>query len=106
LNAQVEGASSQLRYIEVTNANHFDTNASAMPAVIVPLHVYLFRALDAVYANLSQGTALPPSQVVRTKTRAANTTPITTAEHLPLIAATPAAADSIALIATTVNVPN
>jgi hydroxybutyrate-dimer hydrolase len=106
MNAKVEGANSNLRYVEVTNANHFDANANAMPTVIVPLHVYLFRALDAVYANLNSGTALPPSQVVRTTTRANNTTLITTAANLPLIAATPAAADAITVTAATVNVPN
>ena len=105
MNAKVEGASSKLRYIEVTNANHFDANANSMPTVIVPMHVYLFRALDAVYANLTTGTALPPSQVVRTTTRANNTVVITTS-NVPLIAATPAAGDAIGVIATTVNVPN
>jgi hydroxybutyrate-dimer hydrolase len=105
LNAKAEGASSKLRYIEVTNANHFDTNANSMPTVIVPLHIYLFRALDAVYANLTQGTALPPSQVVRTSTRLTNSDVITTA-NLPLIAATPVAGNAISVIATTVNVPN
>jgi hydroxybutyrate-dimer hydrolase len=106
MNAKVEGASSKLRYVEVTNANHFDANANAMPTVIVPLHVYLFRALDAVYANLTNGTALPLSQVVRTTTRTANTTLITTAANLPLIAATPAPGDAITVMGTTVNIPN
>jgi hydroxybutyrate-dimer hydrolase len=105
LNAKAEGASSKLRYIEVTNANHFDTNANSMPTVIVPLHIYLFRALDAVYANLTNSTALPPSQVVRTSTRLTNSDVITTA-NLPLIAATPVAGNAISVIATTVNVPN
>ena len=106
MNAKVEGGNSKLRYVEVTNANHFDANASAMPTVIVPLHVYLFRALDAVYANLTSNTALPPSQVVRTTTRANATTLITTAANLPLIAAAPAAADAITISGSTVNVPN
>jgi hydroxybutyrate-dimer hydrolase len=105
MNAKVEGANSQLRYMEVTNANHFDTLANSMPTVIVPLHVYLFRALDAVYANLTAGTALPPSQVVRTTTRA-NATTLITAANVPLLAATPAAADAITVTGTTVNVPN
>jgi hydroxybutyrate-dimer hydrolase len=106
LNAKAEGAKSKLRYMEVAHANHFDTNANAMPTVIVPLHVYLFRALDAVYANLTSGTALPPSQVVRTNPRLNNTTLITTADNLPLLAATPAAGDAILVTGTTVNIPN
>ena len=48
LNAAVEGSSSKLRYIEVTHANHFDSFSSALPTLIVPLHVYLNRALDAM----------------------------------------------------------
>ncbi len=107
LNAKVEGGSSKLRYIEVTNANHFDANANDMPTVIVPLHVYLFRALDAVYANLVNitPTPLPPSQVVRTTTRASIAEVITN-HNVPNFVTTPAAADAISVIATTVNIPN
>jgi hydroxybutyrate-dimer hydrolase len=105
LNAAAEGASSKLRYIEVIHANHFDSFSNALPTLIVPLHVYLFRALDAMYANLKAGTALPPSQVVRTTTRADNTTPITN-DNVPPIVASPAAGDAISVSGTTVNVPN
>ncbi|TWI62878.1 hydroxybutyrate-dimer hydrolase [Pseudoduganella lurida] len=105
LNASVEGANSKLRYIEVTNANHFDSFSSALPTVIVPLHVYLFRALDAVYANLkNSATPLPPSQVVRTTTRASATVPITVA-NVPPISATPGT-NAITVSGGTVNVPN
>lgn len=107
LNAVVEGSASKLRYIEVTNANHFDSFSNALPSVIVPLHVYLFRALDAVYANLrnSAGAPLPPSQVVRTVTRADATSLITVA-NVPPIAAAPTAANTISVTGTTVDVPN
>jgi hydroxybutyrate-dimer hydrolase len=105
LNASAEGSASKLRYIEVTNANHFDSFANALPASIVPLHVYLFRALDAMLANLRSSTALPPSQVVRTITRPDNTSLITTA-NLPPIVASPAAGDAITVTGTTVAVPN
>jgi hydroxybutyrate-dimer hydrolase len=54
-----DGASSKVSYIEVENAQHFDTR-------FVPLHVYFVRAMDAMYATLKSGAALPPSQVVRT----------------------------------------
>jgi hydroxybutyrate-dimer hydrolase len=106
LNAVTEGSASKLRYIEVTNANHFDSFSNALPTVIVPLHVYLFRALDAVYANLknSAGSPLPPSQVVRTTTRASNTVPITIA-NVPAIAAT-AGANAIVISSAMVDVPN
>jgi len=106
LNASVEGSASKLRYIEVTNANHFDSFTNVLPANIVPLHVYLFRALDAMLANLrSSATPLPPSQVVRTITRPDNTTPLTTA-NLPAIATTPATGNAMAVTGTTVAVPD
>ncbi len=105
LNAAVEGSASKLRYIEVMNANHFDAFSSALPTLIVPLHVYLFRALDAVYANLKTAKALPPSQVVRTTTRADASTLITDV-NVPPISATPGAADAISVVGTTVSVPN
>jgi len=64
LNKLTEGAAGKLSYIEVTNAQHFDTFIG-LPAVLpgydsryVPLHVYLMRALDAIYAHLKTGAAL------------------------------------------------
>jgi hydroxybutyrate-dimer hydrolase len=105
LNASVEGGTSKLRYIEVTNANHFDAFASVLPESVVPLHLYLFRALDAMLAHLCGGTPLPPSQVVRTVTRADNTTAITAA-NLPPFAATPTAANVIAVSGAVVTVPD
>ncbi len=105
LNAAVEGNASKLRLIEVTNANHFDSFTNALPGVIVPLHVYFNRALDALYANLKTGQALPPSQVVRTTTRADASTAITIA-NVPPIAAAPAAGDAIGVSGTVVDVPN
>lgn len=105
LNASVEGAASKLRYIEVTNANHFDSFTNALPANIVPLHVYLFRALDAMLANLrNSSVALPPSQLVRTVPRIDNTSLITIA-NVPPIVATPGA-NAITVSGTTVDVPN
>ncbi|KAB8039327.1 3-hydroxybutyrate oligomer hydrolase family protein [Janthinobacterium aquaticum] len=105
LNAVVEGVGSKLRYIEVTNANHFDSFASALPTQVVPLHVYLFRALDAMYAHLRTGQALPASQVVRTQVRSSASVPISNA-NLPAIAATPIAGNLISLTGATVNVPD
>jgi hydroxybutyrate-dimer hydrolase len=104
-NAVVEGSASKLRYIEVTNANHFDAFGAALPQAIVPLHVYLFRALDAVYANLKSGKALPASQVVRTVPRA-NATETVSSTNVPPIAETAAAGNAIVVSGTTVAVPN
>ncbi len=104
LNASVEGANSKLRYIEVTNANHFDSFANALPTLVVPLHIYLFRALDSVYANLkNSATALPPSQLVRTQTRGDASVAITV-QNVPLISAAPGT-NAITVSGTTVTVP-
>ena len=105
LNAVGEGAGSKLRYIEVTHANHFDSFSSALPTLIVPLHVYLNRALDAMYAHLTVKQALPPSQVVRTVTRADASTLITNV-NVPPIAAAPAAGNLISVTGTLVDIPN
>ena len=104
LNAAVEG-NSQLRYIEVTNANHFDSFSNALPTLIVPLHVYLNRALDAMYAHLNAKQALPPSQVVRTVTRADASTLITNV-NVPAIATAPAPGNVISVTGTVVDIPN
>ena len=114
LNKATEGATSKLSYIEVTNAQHFDSFIG-LPTVLpgydtryIPLHIYLFRALDAVYANLKSGTALPASQVLRTVPRGgtAGAAPAITAANVPVIPTSPAAADAIAFSANTVTIPD
>jgi len=114
LNKRVEGSASKLSYIEVTNAQHFD-GFIGLPALLpgydsryVPLHLYLNRALDAVWAHLKSGTPLPPSQVLRTTPRGGTpgAAPALTAAHVPAIAATPAAADAIGFAGTTLTVPD
>lgn len=106
LNAAVEGTASQLRYIEVLNANHFDSFTNALPANIVPLHVYLFRALDAMLSHLrNPAQALPPSQVVRTLVRSDNTTPITLL-NVPALATAPPLSDAVIVNGTSVTVPD
>jgi hydroxybutyrate-dimer hydrolase len=113
LNRKVEGAASKLRYIEVTNAQHFDSFIG-LPTILpgydsryIPLHVYLNRAMDAVWANLTIGTALPASQVLRTVPRGgtAGAAPAITAANVPPIAATPAAADAISFSANVLTIP-
>jgi len=113
LNKVTEGAASKLSYIEVTNAQHFDSFIG-LPTVLpgydtryVPLHVYLNRALDAVYDHLKSGKALPASQVVRTVVRGgtAGAAPAITAANVPTIATTPAATDAISFVGSTVTIP-
>lgn len=109
-NRVTEGASSKLAYIEVANAQHFDAfNAlSGFDTRYVSLHVYFNRAMDAMWAHLKNGTALPASQVVRATPRGGvpGAAPAVTAANLPAIVATPAAADAIGFAGTSVNVPN
>lgn len=109
---------SNARYVEVTNAQHFDAFLVGGPVFCgfdqryVPLHVYFIRALDAMYAHLTMGSALPPSQVVRGIPRGApaagcpNPAPAITSANVPPIAITPAVADQITYDKGTLYVPN
>src|SRR3954447_5891801 len=65
LNSLQDGARSQLRYIEVTNAEHFDTVLPGFDTRMVPLKLYHLRALELMWDHLNSGKPLPPSQVVR-----------------------------------------
>lgn len=113
LNKAVEGSRSRLSYIEVTNAQHFD-GFIGLPAVLpgydtryVPLHVYLNRSLDAMYAHLRHGQALPASQVVRTTPRGGvpGAAPAITEAQLPPIVRRPASTDAITWRERTLTVP-
>ena len=109
-NQQVEGANSKLRYIEVTNGQHFDSFLpfAGFDTRYVPMHLYFVRAMDAMWATLKTGAALPPSQVVHTTPRGgtAGAAPALTASNVPVIAANPAAADRITVTATTLTIPD
>lgn len=69
LNNLMDGDKSQLRYIEVTNAEHFGTDLPGFDTRMVPLVIYHLRALDLMWAHLVNRAELPPSQVVRTTPR-------------------------------------
>jgi hydroxybutyrate-dimer hydrolase len=109
-NRTVEGSASKLGYIEVANAQHFDTFIpfSGFDTRFVPLHLYYIRAMDAMYALLKNGTALPPSQVVRTTPRGGTpgAAPAITAAAVPPLSAAPAAANQIGFSGTSIAVPN
>ncbi|MGK7872955.1 MAG: 3-hydroxybutyrate oligomer hydrolase family protein [Xenococcaceae cyanobacterium] len=65
LNQKIEGESSKLVYIEVTNAHHLDAfNQLFDIDTQIPLHYYLCQALDLMYDHLKNGTPLPKSQVI------------------------------------------
>ena len=94
-------------YIEVTNAQHFDAflGFPGYPERYVPLHYYLVQSLNAMYAHLSSGTPLPPSQVVRTTPRGAGA-PAITLLNVPAMAQAPADADRIVYTKGTLYVPD
>lgn len=101
LNQLAEGNRSRLSYIEVSTGQHFDTFISGLflgptGAQFVPLHYYLVKAMDSMYAHLTTGAALPPSQVVRPTPRGVQ--PYSAANEavlLPRPATAPAAGNRI-----------
>jgi hydroxybutyrate-dimer hydrolase len=109
-NLQLFGAATNVRYIEVTNAQHFDTflGFAGYDTRYVPLHVYFNRALDAMYAHLSTGAPLPASQVLRTTPRGGTpgAAPALAETNVPPIPAVPAVADAITFSNSTLFVPN
>ncbi len=108
-NSLVEGSASQLRYVEVTNAQHFDAFLpfAGYDSRFIPLHLYFIRGLDAMWAHLKTGAALPPSQVVHTTPRGGTpgAAPALTAGQMPPIAATPTAGNRITIEGSTLTVP-
>jgi hydroxybutyrate-dimer hydrolase len=112
-NKVVEGAASKLTYIEVTNAQHFDTfiDNALLPgydSMFVPLHYYHIKAMDAVYANLTNNVPLPPAQVVRTIPRGGTpgSAPAITTANLPPISVAPSAANQITFSGNTLTIPD
>jgi hydroxybutyrate-dimer hydrolase len=112
-NKIIEGAASKLSYVEVTNAQHFDAfiDNAFLPgydSAFVPLHVYFIRAMDSMWANLTQNVPLPPSQLVRTIPRGGTpgSAPAITAANVPPISANPPLADQITFSNNTVTIPD
>jgi hydroxybutyrate-dimer hydrolase len=110
LNRGVEGAASKVSYIEVTNAQHFDTflTLSGWDTRFVPLHQYYNQAMDAMYNHLKNGGALPGSQVVRTTPRGGvpGAAPAITAANVPALVTTPAAGNAITFSGSNIQIPN
>ncbi|MCB1928735.1 MAG: D-(-)-3-hydroxybutyrate oligomer hydrolase [Rhodocyclaceae bacterium] len=106
LNQSRHGDRSGLRYYEITNAHHLDV-FNVFPGFaenFIPLHHYLFEALDLVYDHLRNGTPLPPSQVVHTVPRGAGAPPLTAA-NVPAIDPAPPEANRIVFDGATLFVP-
>jgi hydroxybutyrate-dimer hydrolase len=106
-NQATQGADSGLHYYEITNAHHLDA-LNGLPGLaerFVPLHHYLFQALDLMYDHLRQGTPLPPSQVVHTVPRGAGAPPVGLG-NLPAIDPLVAEASRIRFMDDTLYVPD
>jgi hydroxybutyrate-dimer hydrolase len=112
-NKVVEGSASRLSYIEVLNAQHFETFIPLVAGYdtrYIPMHYYDNQALNLMWNHLRNGAVLPPSQVVRPTPRGGTpgaAPPITTA-NLPPIQLAPPAGDAINFSAgsNTVQIPN
>ncbi|MBB5206933.1 3-hydroxybutyrate oligomer hydrolase family protein [Chiayiivirga flava] len=76
-----------VRYWRVANAQHFDAFLGLPPLAgrYVPLLPYAYRALDAMWTHLQDGTPLPPSADIATQRRAASAAGIEAlgAQHIP-----------------------
>jgi hydroxybutyrate-dimer hydrolase len=112
-NKVVEGSASRLSYIEVLNAQHFETFIPLVAGYdtrYIPMHYYDNQALNLMWNHLRNGAALPPSQVVRPTPRGGTpgAAPAITAANLPPIQLAPVAGDAINFSAasSTVQIPN
>jgi hydroxybutyrate-dimer hydrolase len=111
LNEIVEGAASRLSYIEIVNANHFDSFISILAKKqLVPMHYYLDQALSKMRGHLLDPVAhpLPGSQVVaaRADNKPWNKGDDSYKNDLPDIAFKPAAARRIEFRDATVEIPD
>ena len=108
LNNVVEGKASNLSYVEILNAQHLDAFNAFFPEfaqAFIPLHHYFLEALDIMLDHLRNGTALPPSQVVRTVPRSVIGPDLTEA-NLPEISPDPEPGDEITFAEGQVRIPD
>ncbi|MBV9066181.1 MAG: D-(-)-3-hydroxybutyrate oligomer hydrolase, partial [Methylobacteriaceae bacterium] len=107
LNSLEDGKRSQLRYIEVTNAEHFGTDLPGFDTRMVPLTLYHLRALDAMWDHLTGNKPVPPSQVLRTTPRGGEPgkAPPLELSNVPAIPAGPAEGDMIKIGSGRVTIP-
>jgi len=93
INQRDRGNRDELRYYELVHGHHFDAflAQSAFAARLVPLQAWLCRGLEALHARLTDGTPLPPSQVIRSQPRgsANGVAPPLEARHLGTLRADP-----------------
>jgi len=107
LNKSIEQASSRLSYIEIANANHFDTFIALFGADrLVPMHYYFNQALTMMRAHLLDASApLPPSQVVAATAAHKPWDADSAARDLPALSLAPPQERSITFTQGVVNIP-
>jgi hydroxybutyrate-dimer hydrolase len=107
LNSLEDGDASQLRYIEVTNAEHFGTDLPGFDTRMIPLTLYHLRALDLMWDHLTKGATLPQSQVLHTTPRGgeAGHAPPLQAANVPPIPLVPHPEDKITVNQGRVEIP-
>jgi hydroxybutyrate-dimer hydrolase len=107
LNSLVEGPDSKVRYVELANVQHFGTTIPGYDSRFVNIVPYQLQALDLMYAALTEGTPLPPSQVVHAVPRGGEPghAPALSAGDIPPISMDPAPEARIAVAAGAIEIP-
>lgn len=108
INQRDRGARDELKYYEVEHGQHFDA-VLGLPGFAngyVPLQVWMVRGLDLLLTRLRHGTALPPSQVLRSRPRDPGTGVVAPLgdEHVGTLRADPGA-DAIRYAAGVLSIP-
>lgn len=102
-----EPRANNVRYVEVTNAQHFESflPLPGYSTAFIPLHVYFIQAMNLMWDHLTNGAPLPASQVVRTTTRPTAAT-LLQPTNIPPISASPNAGDLITFDGNTLVIPD
>ncbi|MCB1581517.1 MAG: hypothetical protein KDI92_00530 [Xanthomonadales bacterium] len=91
-NQSSESPNELMRYYEVEHVQHFDAFLAypGFQEKFVPMHPYFEQAMDMMLAHLRTGSALAPSQVVKTSPRGNDGEVVNLSEvHIPAISKTP-----------------
>lgn len=107
LNSYVEGRSSQLRYLEVTNTSYHDAKAP-FDSTLLPIDYYGESAMNWLWNHFQKGTSLPDSQVINTVPRGHQPgyAPDVTEKNIVPIMQTPRKNNMIMVTNGTLTIPN
>lgn len=106
-NSLVEGRKSRVRYVEITNVQHFNTTIPGYDSRFVNIVPYQLQALDMMWDTLTRGAPLPPSQVVHALPRGgeAGKAPTLTRDNLAPIELDPPASRRVRVSRGKVEIP-